>query len=431
MRKVLTASLCLAFGLTVFSPAAADLFSYLAKPDDSFAWELRSVEELAQGKVYDIHLVSQVWQGIKWEHQLQVYEPTNLAHPDVMALLITGGSAGQESRTLGLMAANMAGTRVATLYHIPNQPLFGGLTEDALISYTWVRYLETGDEDWILLFPMTKSAVRAMDCLEALAAKQWNQKLRGFIVTGASKRGWTTYLTGIADPERVIAIAPMVFDILNLPVSARHHLDFWGFYSPMIDDYTEKGLEAVVDTPQGSRLFFIVDPYSYRYRLTMPKLIILGSNDPYWPTDAVTLYWPGLPPRKYLLIAPNSGHGLDDKVRVLTSLTSFVKLAASDGPWPQLQWRWTDKQNGSELQVLCTPRAAEARLWVTRNKVRDFRQARWTEQALQVGEDAIVGEVEAAEGQWTAAYGEVVLALPSGKLILSTEPRVIAPRMPQ
>ncbi|MCX7599530.1 MAG: PhoPQ-activated pathogenicity-related family protein [Armatimonadetes bacterium] len=428
MTKAAGAVICFALGLATCAPAAADLFSYLAKPDDSFAWELRSVEELPQGKVYDIHLVSQVWQGITWEHQVQVYEPANVAYPDVMAMLITGGRAGQESRTLGLMAANMSGTRFATLYNIPNQPLFGGLTEDALISHTWVKYLETGDEDWILLFPMVKSAIRAMDCLEKLAAERWNQKLRGFVVTGASKRGWTTYLTGIADPVRVLAIAPMVFDILNMPVSARHHLDFWGFYSPMIDDYTEKGLEALVDTPRGSRLFFIVDPYSYRYRLTMPKLVILGSNDPYWPVDAVTLYWPGLPPLKYLLIAPNSGHGLDDRVRVLTSLTSFAKLVATGGPWPQVQWRWSDKQNGSELQIVCTPRAAEAKLWVARDKVRDFRQAQWAEQSVQVGDDAIVAQVDAAPGQWTAAYGEVALDMPQGRLVLSTEPRVIAPK---
>jgi PhoPQ-activated pathogenicity-related protein len=430
MRKPLSALVCLALGLVTLSPAAADLFSYLAKPDDSFSWQLRSVEELPQGKVYDLHLVSQVWQGIKWEHQLQVYEPTKVTYPDIMALLVTGGGAGEEARALGLMAANMAGMRLAALYHIPNQPLFGGLTEDALISYTWVKYLETGDEDWVLLFPMVKSVVRAMDCLESLAAERWNQQLRGFVVTGASKRGWTTYLTAIADPERVVAIAPMVFDILNIPVSARHHLDFWGFYSPMIDDYTEKGLEAVIDTPRGFRLFFIVDPYSYRYRLTMPKLIVLGSNDPYWPTDAVTLYWPGLPQPKYLLIAPNSGHGLDDKVRVLTSVSAFLKLAASDGPWPQLQWRWTDKADGSELQIVCKPRAAEARLWVARNKVRDFRQAQWVQQALEVGGEAVTGKAEAADGQWTAAYGEVVLELPQGRLITSTEPRVISPRIP-
>jgi PhoPQ-activated pathogenicity-related protein len=417
---------CLAFLLAAVLPASADLFSYIAKPDDSFSWDLKATDTLPQGKVYDIHLVSQVWEGIKWEHQVQVYEPTNIKYPDAMGLLITGGSADTGSRTLGLLAANMAGMRFAVLYNIPNQPLFDGLNEDALISYTWVKYLESGDEDWVLLFPMVKSALRAMDCLEKLAQQQWNQALRGFIVTGASKRGWTTYLTGVADPKRVIGIAPMVFDILNMPVNARHQLDFWGSYSVMIDDYTSKGLEAVVDTPRGFRLFFMSDPYSYRDRLLMPKLVVLGSNDPYWPTDAVTLYWPGLAQPKYLLIAPNSGHGLDDRMRVMASLTGFAKLVAAGGEPPKLQWKWTDSPGASKVEVAATPKPVEARLWVAHNKVRDFRPAKWEQQPLQVGGDKVTGEVQAVEGQWTAVYAELVLDLPGGRFYTSTEPRVIA-----
>lgn len=405
----------------------ADLFQYVAKPDDAYKWELRNVADTPQGKVYDLHLVSQVWQGITWEHQLQVYEPREVQFPDLMALFITGGGADQDDQMLGLTIANMVGARLAALYHIPNQPLFGDLTEDALISYTWMKYLETGDEDWVLNFAMVKAVLRAMDCLEELAQQRWQTKLRGFMPLGASKRGWTTYLTGVVDPRRTVAMAPMVFDILNIPVQTQHQVDFWGDYSEQIADYTEKGLEQVAETGRGYRLFWMVDPYSYRDRLLMPKLIILGSNDRYWPIDAVNFYWLGLARPKLLLIAPNSGHDLDDRMRVLSTLVSFFRLAAKGAPLPEMTWRYGESAEGLELRVTAKPTPTQARIWLARSQVRDFREAKWEQAPLVAQGDELVGKVARAEGEYAAAYGEVVFEVDGRQLYASTQPRVLHP----
>jgi len=407
--------------------ARADLFTYVNKPDAAYKWELRGVTDVPNGKIYDLHLVSQVWQGITWEHQLQVYEPTTVEFPDVMPLYITGGGAGDDDKALGLTIANGVGSRVAILYHIPNQPLFNGLTEDALISYTWVKYMETGDEDWICNFAMVKATLRAMDCLQEFAQQQWQTKLRGFVPLGASKRGWTTYLTGIADRERVIAMAPMVFDILNMPVNVQHQRDFWGAYSPEIADYTEKGLEQMFETGRGFQLFWMVDPYTYRDHLQMPKLVILGSNDPYWPTDAVNFYWAGLPSPKLLLIAPNSGHGLNDAARVLGSIGAYIRLIAQHKPLPVLQGKWDEAPEGLTLTVKTDTTPIETRVWVARSPIRDFRPAKWGEAPLPAAGEAFVTTVARAEGQYTAAYGEVVFDVDGRRLTCSTQPRVMAP----
>jgi PhoPQ-activated pathogenicity-related protein len=37
-----------------------------------------------------------------------------------------------------------------------------------------------------------------------------------FILSGASKRGWTSWLTTAIDSERVIASVPIVFDAIDL-----------------------------------------------------------------------------------------------------------------------------------------------------------------------------------------------------------------------
>ena len=129
-------------------------------------------------------------------------------------------------------------------------------------------------------------------------------------MTGGSKRGWTTWLTGAVD-DRVVAIAPMVIVMLNLGKQGPNQLKVWGKYSEQIHDYVERGLMEKVQTPEGTKLWKMVDPYTYRDRLTKPKLLINGTNDRYWTLDALDLYWDGLKGPKYLVELPNAGHGLD------------------------------------------------------------------------------------------------------------------------
>jgi PhoPQ-activated pathogenicity-related protein len=111
---------------------------------------------------------------------------------------------------------------VAELRLVPNQPVVfqttrRSRTEDDFIAYTWDKFLRTGDEKWPARLPMTKSAVRAMDAVSAFIASQESGggTVSRFVVSGASKRGWTAWATAAVD-RRVVALAPIVIDMLNL-----------------------------------------------------------------------------------------------------------------------------------------------------------------------------------------------------------------------
>src|SRR5207253_11419209 len=142
-------------------------------------------------------------------------------------LFNTGGRPNDGNIAFGLTIAAKIKAPVAFLYGIPNQPLLDGKTEDTLIAETFVRYLQTKDEDWPLLFPMVKSLVRAMDALQAFSARELKQPTSGFIIAGASKRGWTTWLTAAVD-RRVKAISPLVIDTLNMPEQLPNQIKSFG-----------------------------------------------------------------------------------------------------------------------------------------------------------------------------------------------------------
>ncbi len=138
-------------------PARGGLDEYLKKPDPSFAWTLVESKPVAGSTVHLIKLTSQTWQGIVWTHNLSIVEPQDVAYPDAVLLFITGGKVGDGPRggdlATGQALAKACRARVAVLPQVPNQPLLGGKSEDTLIAETFVRYLDTKDEEWPLLLP--------------------------------------------------------------------------------------------------------------------------------------------------------------------------------------------------------------------------------------------------------------------------------------
>jgi PhoPQ-activated pathogenicity-related protein len=415
----------------VFLPgrSRADLQEYIRKPEPQFNWKLNDRIEQASDRIYDLHFVSQTWQGIAWEHQLQVYQPAGAAPNAKTLLWVTGGSANPVYVSLGLELARKIGAPVAFLYHIPNQPLLEGrLREDDLIAETFVRYLKTKDENWPLLFPMVKSVVKAMDVLQAFGKQEWNKPVESFIVSGASKRGWTTWLTAAVDP-RVRAIAPMVIDTLNMRAQMPRQLETFGAYSARLMPYTSRGLVPIPETAEGERLLSMVDPWAYREKLNLPKLIINGTNDFYWATDALNVYWNDLPGNKWALYVPNAGHdmrrrdGIDANPLsyLINGLASFVRHQVSGASMPRLTWKHERQENILRLTIQATPAPLSARLWVAQAPTQDFRTAKWREQAMTISNPAMTGEVALPEEGYLAFFGELDYEIDRLKYHLSTQ----------
>ena len=358
---------------------AGALETYVRQADTSFAWRLRDTQRLEGIEVATLELTSQTWRGGRWTHTLYIARPGTVRFPATAFLEITH-SAGRKNLPAVKRLAEAGGTLVAVLTDVPNQPLYDNRYEDALIAYTFDQYLRSGDGSWPLLLPMAKSAVRAMDAVQAWARAAHGQQVERFVVSGASKRGWTTWLAGAVDP-RVCAIVPVVIDMLNMKAQTQWAQRVYGRQSEKINDYTDIGLMERLDQPEAARLLEIVDPFSYRAAFTMPKLLLLGTNDPYWTVDALRHYWNDLPGPKVVYQAPNAGHGAGGTEGAARARAAFLQMIAQGKPPPQVSWR---RQDGAAdaLHVEADRRARGARLWQAHAPTRDFRKAVWTSAPL-------------------------------------------------
>ncbi len=363
------------------------LLSYLDNGDKTYSWKV--VNEKADNgiTVWQLLLTSQKWREFTWVHQLTILVPDKNDH-DTALLFITGGSvndgkpnwkkADDELVKQFMEIAKKNRAPVAVLYQVPNQPLYDGLVEDQLISYTLHNFKKDGDFTWPLLFPMVKSAVRAMDAIQAFSKEKSDRKIDYFVVSGGSKRGWTTWLTGAMD-NRVSAIAPMVIDVLNMPVNLDYQLKVWDDYSVQIEDYVKLGIPQDVHTENGDAITKMVDPYSYREKLTMPKMIFIGTNDEYWPVDAIKYYLPGIPGKNFVHYVPNAGHDLGDKRSALRALSAFFGKTINHETYPVCSWKIMPNDSLINLTVEITPdELVKAELWSARSTDRDFRNDTWT-----------------------------------------------------
>lgn len=436
-------------GLAQALPQRTALDDYVDAHDASYAWRVLSTATAEDGsRTVIVDLVSQHWltdadvDRTEWQHWLTLSIPATVTS-DTAMLFIGGGRNGGQPPTeaSGRMTAIAQATQtvVAELGMVPNQPLIfhddgNPRSEDDLIGYAWDQYLETGEPRWAPRNAMVKSAVRAMDTVTAVMASDAGGRavVDRFVVAGGSKRGWTTWLTGAVDP-RVVAIIPIVIDVVNVDPSMHHHFAAYGFWAPSVGNYVDHGIMARMDHPRLAELYRLVDPYFYRHRLTMPKLVLNATGDQFFLPDSSRFYWNDLRGENYLRYVPNADHRLDGSDAVET-IAAFHRLMATGVKPPQ--YSWSTASDGT-LRVLAQTQPREVRLWQAHNPgARDFRVETlgraFTSTALQPAADGLyVVEPPAPASGWRAWFVELTFDVAAATpLKLTTDVTVTPDTLP-
>lgn len=397
---------------------------YVAAPDTNYQYQV--VKEIPKVKHTEflVDMTSQQWLTTNevdrplWKHWLWIIKPKEVKHSTAL-LFISGGAnnkpAPQNPDGKLAQIAVESGSVVVELRMIPNQPLTftgdqEGRFEDSLIAYTWDKFLRTGDEKWPARLPMTKSAVRAMDTVSDLMKKtqQGGIRIDKFVVAGGSKRGWTTWTTAAVD-SRVVALIPIVIDLLNIEPSFKHHFGAYGFWAPAVDDYTRFKIMDWTGSPEYKALMKIVEPYEYRDRLTMPKFIINATGDQFFLPDSSRFYFSKLKGVKYLRYVPNADHSLKD-TDAWNTLFACYQAVLNKAKLPQFDWTW-EKDN--IIRVKTADKPTEVKCWYATNpKARDFRLETlgpvWQSQILpETGKGVYKAAIPTPKQGWTAFLVEL------------------------
>lgn len=426
-------SACVSTPTTLANPPNV-LDAYVAKPDPSFAWKVEKTFTGAGYRGAVLELTSQTWMSAAqsdrpvWKHWLTVTIPDTV-NSDKAFLYIGGGSTTSATPTgpserFAAMAVD-TNSVIAELGQTPNQPIKFADTpevarsEDDMIAYLQARYDPITNPEALPRLPMVKSGTAAMTAVQQFLASDAGGKrsINGFVVSGGSKRGWTSWLVGLLD-ERVVGMIPIVINVLDVDATTRHHWETMGYFSPALGDYVRHKLIPDEIGRKMTVVNTIEDPLNYRGRpqMLMPKFIINAVGDEFFPPDNTKYSYHLLPGEKQLRMLPNSRHstaGTD----INESMTAWYDSVIHGRLVPE--YTWTVREDGALVVNPGAIKPSAVLLWQGTNPAaRDFRVATlgdkaFTSTPLQPAADGTyVANVDQPVTGFTAYFVE--LTYPSG-----------------
>ncbi|HOK08118.1 MAG TPA: PhoPQ-activated protein PqaA family protein [Candidatus Hydrogenedens sp.] len=433
-------------------------YSWTAPTEYPVSYESGSVT-IRLATAYITRMTSQAWRssdeiysGRIWKHNLSIFVPERL-RTSTGFLFVSGGSINssppnEDNRLFFGQLAALTGSVIVYLDNVPNQPIvfmddydpeqnkvLKSRTEDDIIAYSYDKFMneyKAGNYDyhWPLLFAMAKSAVRAMDTTQAILG---NIAPVQFIVSGGSKRGWTTWLTGLTD-YRVKAIAPLVIDVLNMDKQMEHHKKVYGYWAPSIYAYAQmKVFDRLISNgegipPEAEALLKLIDPYEYLPRTEhIPKYIINSSCDEFFVPDSARWYYDDLLGEKYINYIPNVNHSLGGYLNLNAEapqyLLAWLLVQTQNIQQPTFTW---ERVNENKLRVKVDSnyisQIREVKLWKCTNPgARDYRKYKIDDINVQYESTTLQpispGEYEAnvftPTSGWTAFFIQLIFNNPA------------------
>lgn len=363
------------------------LDDYVHRPDPAYEYYVLDIyDEDPDFTVHVLNMTSQMWMDESfsdsplWWHYLSIFIPKShqTAIRDAAHIHIGNGNHNDSIPVMtdewmernGNFCRNTKAV-TAHLLTVPYQPIvFAGYeygkVEDFIIGHTWRIYIEdeNANPDIVALLPMVKAAKMALDTIvEYTKSQDASYEISRFMPTGFSKRGWTTWLLGCVD-QRVFAMAPTVFDLLDMIPNLEHHYMAYGGWSWAFFPYVYENVSQYLYHNRTAEMAGFIDPLSFNERLTMPKLIISAAGDQFFLPDDANFFYDRLTGPKFLQIWENDEHGLDyHRDQRDHNLQAFFLQAHSHGSWPTITWTRLANDVSGRISVVVNPAPLAITSW--------------------------------------------------------------------
>lgn len=396
MKKLLLSLIILVITSSVFASILTD---YVYKDDNSYEYKIEeNIKENKSTRIV-INMTSQTWHEMKITNTVVIIVPDNCRVKDKALLLNTGGSykGGSLWAQLGTQMSKLIACPVCIVFDIPNQPMWDK-KEDGLMALTFKQALENNKiNEYPLILQMAKAVIKSMDTIEDVSEKELGTKISEFIITGASKRGWTSWISAGTKDKRIVGIMPIVFDWLDMKSQITHQKEYYDVLSAQIGDYTELKFDEFIYTKEAKEILELIDPYYYN--VSIPKLIINGSNDQYWTLDSSSIYYPKLKGDKYLFYKPNANHdmgllqfsdnpmkGFAEILPMLNVMKTFIYHEFLNEDMENIDWTWSEKDNKIICELKLNSQPVDVLYYTKDVEKRDFRQVSWEGVKLEPNE---------------------------------------------
>ena len=388
---LIVTSLVLAYSLLNFIFLSTEeeytsMSDYIESTKNEFSYDIQEVIYEEKWTGFHIKMISGEWldskkvDQVEWWHYVDIVIPKQTTKSTGIMFIDGGEKSDDYFRLDSQSIENAIKTEsvIVNVSNIPFQPLNflsskqESFEEDDLIAFAWNKFLKQGakqkDVEWLPRFPMTRAIVRAMDLAQEIVLQN-DIQVKDFVVSGASKRGWTSWTTAAVD-NRVKAVVPMVIDMLNLVPSFENHYRSYGEFSPAVQEYVNYNIQDWLGSEEFKRLMSYIEPFSFIDKFTMPKYIINAGSDEFFSTDSWRFYYDKLPSKKIIRYVPNKNHSLDG--RYLTEdLVSYFYRIINDIEIPTINWNLIDNKLIAELDY---DGEYDVSVWTAKNdNGRDFR----------------------------------------------------------
>ncbi len=428
------------------------LISYAKELDKNYNYRLHSKTKDAGVTTYFLELTSQAWHPEKvfppiWRHWLTLIVPDRRTKDSALFVMTKGLSSIEKPMSevpLSLLSIAVSTNSIVAIlegfpidstgyYETPSKKV--ELNDINFFVWTLRQYYDTGDPNWIILLPMVKSAVSAMNAVQEFVLKELQSEIpvKEFVVC-ADVPFFAPWLIPAVD-DRVIGIIGINNFVYNIESLIKTCLIDEITIPPLFEAIDNQGLLQNFETEEGEKLLNIIDPYNYRQFMRITKLIIsyngsATSNFSFYAEDVL----PEIPDPTYWALYPQVSLSrepiyLSQSLKVTLwenpippkmynfkdTLSVFYQRVISRKELPTFTWNIAQR---GKCSVKVSEEIVDARVWYciqdAKNKLFENTSEWQVETMTEIGEGIYEADLNFSDENYKAVVIEIVFPSLSG-----------------